>query len=224
MSASFFSSFIVFAITGLLAWLEMSGHTLPLPFKVIGDGSWLKGVDGAGLKIILVVSIVSSGLYFFYYSAMCEMEEGYRNILKKSGILEWIVRVVNQSLFMLIWFALQYDPVWFGRYYVCLYLTFIVWDLCTSKTFRAENTDAQEKGLTEKIRDRLVRADALGLVSVVIFVLLLNGDYEPKDKIAYLTGACIAIAFFAVWGIYEGWKANKFIPFQPKYWKRSEMV
>jgi hypothetical protein len=219
VSASFLSSFLIFLITGVFAIFEMCGYAGILPVHVISPASWLNRIHNGYLKALLAISVICAGIYFYYYAAMCEMDEKYKDILRDAGKLEWFIRVLNQTIFMGIWFALQSSRFWFSLYYVCLFLSFIWWDCSTRPAFRRQKP-AKEEGV-DPVKSSLTWVDIWGLVYALLLFVILNGSFIDEFRIVALAFLGTAYFLWTLYGINSAITKNGFHPFKKELWRRT---
>lgn len=115
MSATFLSSLIMFAITGVYM----------LSTAEIGKDLVIKGCVGG--------TVILNALYFYYFAAHAELDSTARAELRAASAFEWPLRVWNQTVLFGLWFALQWGFRGLGIALIVLYCGYILWDVIVWK-------------------------------------------------------------------------------------------
>lgn len=221
MNASFVSSFIVFVISGLFTFLDIQdaftyyGLEEPRRF-VVQSSSWLLEINNTLIESLLFLAILANAIYFYYFAALCELEEEFRIKLRQCSRFEYFIRILNQSMYLALWFVMQASVVVFVAYLVVLYLSFILWDVVTNAQLGGERNATSETD----VRETLMRHDVIGLgLSLLLGANLLLMDSGDIEFVFFLGAIWISLWINAIWAIVSGVNKNKFDPFDKKYWQ-----
>jgi hypothetical protein len=227
MSASLLSSFFVFVLTGIVAFLDLYGG-LTFFGRFLGgtseisavESSWLTSVNDFRIEAMIFLAVLANAIYFYYFAAMCEMDKEYSARLKNSSVIEWWIRVFNSFLFLCIWYVLKISATLFIGYMVLLYCTFFLWDFVTYKHVHAD--------IKGEVRKSLINADFFGFILVLFLGLALHliNNSAPSDRefpMLLLGGVLFGMIANCVSAIMFAKKENKFNPFAKEYRKRGNL-
>ena len=173
---------------------------------------------------MIFLAVAVNAVYFYYFAAMCEVEDEFVEKLKKAPVLEWVVRVINSSMFLAIWFFMHTSVIIFFTYMAILYSTFITWDFMTASYLNPPGHEERKKN----IRDTLINADAIGLIlfvclGVIIFWISKN-EKELTIVTSFFLGFCVfGMLLNVVFAISRSMNVNAFNPFNPKYYKKHKV-
>ena len=191
MSASLISSFLMFIVVGIYT------------FKTgITESSWLTSIEDKTVRNLIFLCISANAIYFYYCAARVESQTKMHNILQKCNSAEWLIRVCNQLMMLSFWIFIVQSKSLFTLYFMCLHLTFIIWDLTIKYQLlsRDRKTD---------IFDGMSKTDLAGFGLTLLFVAYINNS----SFLALSAGGGFALGLFffgymliTVVGIYLGYK------------------
>jgi hypothetical protein len=187
MASSFVASFMIFVITGL--------HSIVV--------TRVRFSQDPVVNTMVFCVIFLNAIFFYYFAAQEEMEEGIRERLARAGALEWVLRLISQTTLMSIWFIFQvFGFRAFAFALIFIYVVFLIWDYVTRAVLESRS---------------IVLLDLLGLSLTVCFLYLVNDSTE--------LGRVLLGANILGYVVLFGWGVNKtrWNPFLAIYWSKPEL-
>lgn len=187
MSASMIASFAAFVIAGIYATLFDAQHRL---------------LVDPGERLVVGIILLLNAAFYYYFAAHLEVDDEQRQKLSRAPRAEWIVRIINQTILFLLWFASAFGWGWFIFFFILLYVGYLTWDAIVWSIYR----DA-----------RLVAMDIVGLAFAIAFAYVYwaiqRGSVLP---FVHMMLGVIAFAYIGL--IVAGIMMYQFNPLKPEYY------
>jgi hypothetical protein len=188
MASSFVASFLIFIITGLY-----SIFVSKIAFS-----------SDPVVNILVYAVIFANAAFYYYFAGQEEMQEDLRAKLATVRRREWVLRLLNQTLSMSIWFVFgTWGFVGLRAALFGIYLTYLAWDYVVWAALG---------------RDRsLVWLDLFGFL-LTIFFLVVAYDQSERGRLLLGMVLCGYLLLIAKSIKKAGWN-----PFDGQYWKKPSL-